>query len=69
MIDARLEAGVRLGRTMPTRRAFLRHAGVLTAAGVIGNHVLSAAAAGQRSVTLPFENGTASWSRFPRSVR
>ena len=66
MIDARLEAGVRLGRTMPTRRAFLRHAGVLTATGIIGNHVLSAAAAGQRSVTLPFENGARELVAFPQ---
>ena len=51
---------------MQTRRAFLRQAGVLTATGIIGNHVLSAAAAGQRSVTLPFENGTRELVAFPQ---
>ena len=50
---------------MQTRRAFLRQAGVLTATGIIGNHVLSAAAAGQRSVTLPFENGARELVAFP----
>jgi len=49
---------------MQTRRAFLRQAAALTASGIVGNHAL-AAAAGQRSLTLPFENGARELVAFP----
>ena len=50
---------------MQTRRSFLRQAAALTASGMVANHAL-AAAAGQRSVTLPFDNGARELVAYPQ---
>jgi sulfite dehydrogenase (cytochrome) subunit A len=48
------------------RRAFLRQAGALGAAGALGGNPLAAWAANAATVTLPFENGVRELVAFPQ---
>lgn len=48
------------------RRAFLRQAGVLGAAGAFGSPALAALASGAAHITLPFENGARDLVAFPQ---
>ena len=60
--------GVRPGLSGSTRsrRAFLRNAGRLAAASVVGTSGLAALAAEQNKVTLPFDNGERELVSFPQ---